>query len=119
MRNMLGRIEKMSLRINIHSKRKKAPKGVIISFKQHYEHIDLFLHKLTCSHCKKDTTYPERIVHALEHEIVEVLCNLIRYKQGEHFPICGCGFDVMAYKWHKKLNTHTCKDGSTWKMLTP
>jgi len=109
----------MSLQINIHSKRKKAEKGVIISFTQHLKYIDLFLHKVTCSHCKKDVTYPERITHALEHEITEVLCNLIRHSQGEQLPICGCGFDEMAMKWHKKINTHTCKDGSEWKMITP
>ena len=67
-----------------------------------------------CVDCDADWTEPF-LPQMLEHEITEILCNKIRYDDGEKI-INNKGFDQLTLKWHYKTEKHICGDttNSMW-----
>ncbi len=108
----------MTLDIHLHLHKQPNFEQTIVSYDQHGEYIDLYFSKLLCKVCNADLTYVERIEHCLEHEIIEVLTNLIRYQDGEPAPINHEGFDKLSLIWHKRTDTHICTDGTEWTLIT-
>lgn len=74
----------------------------------------IFIHHLKCPDCDKKRIGHrlEHILHGLEHEIVEMVSNKIRYDDGEK-DFCVHGFDSMFHKCHTKIVKHICKGECT------
>ena len=71
---------------------------------------DIFLASYICAKCDADQTFVF-FSQMLEHEIVEILCTLIRFEDGEK-DVMNEGFDKLCLKWHYKSESHICGDGT-------
>ena len=69
---------------------------------------DIYVKTSICSSCGQEIYESGSfLLHQLEHEIVEVLTNSIRWEDGER-KFDSRGFDLMCLQWHKKKGRHKC-----------
>lgn len=82
----------------------------VATYYQKDKNVKIFLQDQVCTVCNTCVINEDVVMHTLEHEMVETLCNWLRFEDGE-YNIDPSGFDQMALKFRKKEATHICSDG--------
>lgn len=76
-----------------------------VSYHQKNDSVKISVRQAYCAECEEPVDFG--LFHQLEHEMVECICNKIRWDDGD-YNINTHGFDMMALEWHEHIVRHIC-----------